>query len=148
MPITRDSVFVERVFNCTPDKLFSWLTRADKIVQWFWPNQFKALRAVSDLKINGNYGVELQKPDGSTFSIEGRYQEIEINKKIVYTYRYIGFNAEQPESTVSINLEALAGNKTKLRLVQKFDEGGHINENREVVWNAMFSSLHKILNAD
>lgn len=136
-----NKVFVSREFNCLPETLFQWLTEADRVVQWFWPNEFKALNATSQAWQGGSYRVELQKTTGEIFWVEGKYTEVLPYSKIVYEYRYVGLPGAQHSSVVQMIITALDDSRSKLNLTQEFGSGVQVSPNREKAWEAMLHQL-------
>ncbi|NQY08864.1 MAG: SRPBCC domain-containing protein [Flavobacteriales bacterium] len=138
---TSNTVYVSREFNCTKSKLFEWITQPDLISKWFGPKHLSVKNVTNELRVNGNYNIEMIKPDGSTFIIGGKYLEIEEPNKLKFSFAYVGLAETPPESTVEIILEEINATQTKLSLIQKFETVPADMENRTKAWEGMFFKL-------
>ena len=81
-------LFISRVINAPPEKLFRAWTEPDLIVQWFTPAPWKTVKAETDLRPGGASLIVMRGPDGNEFPNRGVYLEIIKNKKIVFTDAY------------------------------------------------------------
>lgn len=139
-------VRLNRVFSHPIELLFEALTDPNYIVQWFGPIGMTTLEAKIQLKIGGTYSFLIRKPDGSTFRMEGTYQEINRPSKIVFTVKYIGLN-ENPglHSVVTLALEEQGTNSTKVILKQVFNFTPTNLPKRTQSWESMFDRLGVLL---
>ncbi len=135
---TENKVYVERTFECDASTLFDWLTKPELIVQWFGPEGFSAGKVVSNPIVGGEYSIELSKGDLS-FTVFGRYTELEMSKRVKVTYRYDGL--ERPPSTVLFDLREKDQQRTALSMVQEFEVEVPDMSTRSKAWNFMFESL-------
>ena len=113
----------------------------DLISKWFGPKHLKVKNVKSDLRLHGEYRIELLKPDGTGFFIGGTYLKIEAPDHLKYSFEYSGLDNSPPDSTVDIALEELKPKRTKLSLVQKFEILPSDLKNRTKNWEAMFLVL-------
>lgn len=134
-------VSVSRLFNTSKSNLFRWLTDPGSISKWFGPKHLTIKNVENDLTINGNYSIELLKPDGKSFFISGTYLEIVEYDKLKFSFNYQGLEQLPPVSIVEIFIEEMSSSSTKLSLVQKFDTVPDDMENRTKSWENMFGKL-------
>jgi uncharacterized protein YndB with AHSA1/START domain len=107
-------LFISRVINAPPEKLFRAWTEPDLIVQWFTPAPWKTVKAETDLRPGGASLIVMRGPDGNEFPNRGVYLEIIKNKKIVFTDAYTKAwePSGKPFMTGVLTFEDLGG-KTK-----------------------------------
>lgn len=135
------TVYISRTFNASKNTLFKWLTQPDSISKWFGPRHLKIKNVENELRLSGNYSIELLKPDGTSFFISGTYTEIIEPDSLKFSFRYIGLSQVPPESIVHISLEEISPTNTKLFLIQKFETVPSDIENRAKAWENMFEKL-------
>ena len=97
-----DSFVLTRIFRATPDVIFAaWLDSATH-------TEIVGAESVIDPCVKGNFTIW----DGY---ITGSNEFLELNKKIVQTWRTNEFPDESPDSLLELELEEIT-NGTKLRL--------------------------------
>ncbi|NND34462.1 MAG: SRPBCC domain-containing protein [Saprospiraceae bacterium] len=143
--ITETSVYIERKFECAIDELFQWLVNPELVAKWFGPKQFSVTNVTNDLKIGGAFEIELTKYPDKVLVISGNYLEIEMPRKLVFTFHYGGFNNPPPDSVVTMLLEKISAESTQLFLEQKFAVAPTDLEQRDQAWRYMFSKLAQLL---
>ena len=141
MEANQDSIYISRRFNCTVHTLFKWLSEPELICQWFGPKHLKVVAVTTDLKIGGAYRIQLLKPDGVIFSIEGVYIEINEPSKLVFSFAYKGMSNTPPDSIVKIILNKVDSNNSNLSLIQSFESTPKDLYNRTKAWEIMFKRL-------
>ena len=138
---TLNKIYINRTFNCPSEQLFEWLVQPQLIAEWFGPKHFSISEVQVDLKIGGNYCIELLKPDGHHFFITGEYQKIENPNLIVFTFNYEGLTPLPPESIVIIKIEEKTQNQSNLILTQEFITIPSDMASRSATWEVMFFTL-------
>lgn len=138
---TANTIYINRKFNCPKLELFEWLTKPQLIAQWFGPKRLSVGHVQTDLKIGGEYRIELLKADGQHFFILGAYQKISRPDQLVFSFKYEGLSSAPPESLVKITIEEITPKQSHLYLMQEFKTIPTDMESRTAAWNAMFSEL-------
>jgi uncharacterized protein YndB with AHSA1/START domain len=73
----------------SPERVFRALTSSDDIVKWWGSDQvYRVTGWSSDLRVGGSWRSEGKNADGSPFSVEGKYLEIDPPRKLVLTWSY------------------------------------------------------------
>lgn len=142
---TQNKVYLQRVFNCTPEILFQWLIDPKRIVQWFGPQNTTVGAVSCNPVVNGQFSIELLRQTAPRFTCVGRYLTIEPPHKLVFTFAYDGLNS--PDSEVSILLTS-KGNQTHMAFTQSFETVPANMEKRTVAWEAMFTRMDEKITAD
>jgi len=75
-----------KIIPANPDIVFGMWTEPKKIKQWFGPADINCSKVIVDFKVGGDYIIDNLLPNGETLSIFGTYQEIIMDKKLVYSW--------------------------------------------------------------
>jgi uncharacterized protein YndB with AHSA1/START domain len=71
-----------------PDRVFRALT-SEEVVKWWGSDQvYRVTKWTSDLRVGGAWRSEGKSEDGTPFSVEGKYLEIDPPRKLVQTWSY------------------------------------------------------------
>ena len=140
--ITTTNIYISRTFNCSTKQLFDWMVNPKLLAKWFGPKHVSTGMIESDLKVGGNYRIELLKVQGNRFFIEGQYIEIEKPTKLVFSFKYEGLVNTPPDSVVTIIIEEIEPSISKLSLIQKFELAPPDVENKTKAWENMFEKLN------
>lgn len=98
-----------------PELVYRALTDPNELVQW-WGSEdmYKTTRWTSELRVGGRWRSEGRGADGSEFSVEGEYLELDPPRKIVHTWKpdWDGGNV----TTVTYRVEPIAdGSRVTVR---------------------------------
>lgn len=136
-----NKVFVNRTFNCSVERLFDWLVKPELLVKWFGPRHLSVGRVESDLRVGGQFSIELLRPEKESFFLEGEYLEIAVPSHLSYSYQYRGLANSFPDSTVRIELTPVSESQSELSFVQDFVSPPPQMETRAAAWEYMFGVL-------
>ena len=142
-----NSVYLQREFQCSAQRLFEWMTQAELLAQWFGPKNCKVTEARMDLRVGGDYFIRLERENGSGFSIRGKYLEISKPKSVHFSFAYEGLNGAPPESVVKITIEQLDERRSSLSLIQEFDSRPADMEKRTLAWEHMLLLVSELTKA-
>jgi uncharacterized protein YndB with AHSA1/START domain len=83
------SLTVRRTFQAPRDRVFRAWTNARELARWFAPSTDYSTKVPElDLKVGGNYKVEMHHKGGNINVVAGTYREIKPPEKIVFTWRW------------------------------------------------------------
>jgi len=127
-----DAVIIIRVFDAPVEKVWAAWTERDKIAEWWGPKDFTAPHIELDFRVGGKYLYAMHGPAGTPFDVDmwstGTFLEIVQLKKIAYVDSFAdaegnvvspeayGMKGMDRELHVTIEFEAVEGNKTKITL--------------------------------
>jgi len=141
---TVNKIVVSRKFNCPPAELFDWLIRPALIAQWFGPKHLSIGAVKTDIRVGGNYTIELLNSAAKSFFIKGKYIEISKPYRLVFTFHYFGLPSAPPDSFVKIKLETIAQNQSLLTLSQDFKHKPSDMDSRTNAWEHMLQKLETL----
>jgi uncharacterized protein YndB with AHSA1/START domain len=105
-PMTRGVTLVtKRTIRASAKCLFDAWTRPEQLVAWWGPRPVTCRAAEIDLRVGGRYRIVNALPDGATRAIEGTFEIIEPERKLVYTWRA----GEDQASRVTVLFESTPG---------------------------------------
>jgi uncharacterized protein YndB with AHSA1/START domain len=113
-----DSVIVlSRVFDAPRALVFEAFTKPEHLAQFWGPKGMRKAACTVDLRVGGEFRVDVQGPDGKIYPASGIYREIAPPERIVYAATTADDNpcgaGLPPRSIVTLRFESLGG-KTKL----------------------------------
>jgi len=81
----RGALVLSRLFDAPVARVFeAWSTPAN-LAKWWGPHGFTVPRCELDFRTGGAYRITMRAPDGSEQIVHGRYQEISVNRRIVFS---------------------------------------------------------------
>jgi uncharacterized protein YndB with AHSA1/START domain len=113
-----DSVIVlSRVFDAPRALVFEAFTKPEHLAQFWGPKGMRKAACTVDLRVGGEFRVDVQGPDGKIYPATGIYREIAPPERIVYAATTADDNpcgaGLPPRSIVTLRFESQDG-KTKL----------------------------------
>ncbi len=86
--VERGVILAEVEIAAPPERVFRALTTAADITAWWGaPGLYKTTKYAADLRPGGRWRSEGVADDGSAFSAEGEFREVEPPRRIVQTWR-------------------------------------------------------------
>jgi uncharacterized protein YndB with AHSA1/START domain len=143
MEIDRNhSIQITWKFPHPPAKL--WQAWTDPAIAKLWfgsdPNG-KGLEAKMDVRVNGSFSVTFANSDGSEFTCQGIYKEIEPYTRLVFTWGW-----ENPlTSTEQISLQFTPNDHGTLMTFKQINIDANTLHNYEEGWRSTFQKLEKAL---
>ena len=108
---------VKRTVNASCERVFKAWTNPDTLRKWFLSSPGSECKYSGvDLKIGGQYRVEVLDSDGDIIAASGIYKEIDPPNRLTFTLKWDVSSIENGETLVSINLADLGG-KTEITIV-------------------------------
>lgn len=137
------SIQISWNFPHPPAKVWRAWTEPSIAKLWFGsdPNG-KVLDAKLDAQVNGSFSVTFANSDGTEFTAQGIYKEIDEPKRLVFTWGW----ANQPEVDELITLEfSPDGDGTLMSFEQSNIAPSTTLHNYEEGWRSTFQKLEKAL---
>lgn len=137
---TNISARIERTFRASPAKVFRAWTQAEILKQWICPgDHIHVVDCTVDARVGGSYRIHMRDASGADHIVNGTYDEVVPNKKLVFSWAWI--TTPEKRSRVTVELSPAQGNGCHLILVHDrfHDDGareGHVRH-----WIAAFSTF-------
>jgi len=109
------SLTFERVFNVSRQAVYDAWTRKEALTQWFAPtSEMSTIMHQMELKVGGEYCVEMLEPDGTSHTTRGEYVVLNPFEQIAFTWKWES-DEMKIDSLVTIDLIE-QGESTKMIL--------------------------------
>jgi uncharacterized protein YndB with AHSA1/START domain len=107
---------IQRTLDASVERVYKAWTNPDEICKWFGCQDMSNCQVKQDLTVGGLYQFKMTiASDGVVITIDGVFQEIVPNKKLVYTWNSDSVEFPARDSVVSIEFIE-RGNKTEMIL--------------------------------
>jgi len=84
----KPSLTIVRRLKAPPQKVYAAWTRPELMARWWGPDAGPVLSAEADPRVGGRFRVVFQTLDGETHDCRGEYQEVEADRKLVFTWQW------------------------------------------------------------
>jgi uncharacterized protein YndB with AHSA1/START domain len=131
-----------RVYPVAPEKVWRAWTDPEALMHWFGPDEGKVALAETDLRAGGRFHVAFSTRDGEQHDVSGTYREVQLNRKLVFTWVW----KSTPERQSLVTLEfrpAGSGTGLTLRHEQFFDVAAR--DRHQQGWTGALAKLGRFL---
>jgi uncharacterized protein YndB with AHSA1/START domain len=105
-------------FEAPREKVFAAWTNPEALKRWWCPPGWYPLNIEIDLKEGGLYRFSMQRESGAqVITAHGVFLKVTVPSQLVYTWKWDGAFPDMPETCVTIEFRAIAG-ETELELRQ------------------------------
>ncbi len=147
----KDPVVAEALFRASPSRVYKAWTEPDQIMKWFGPEAGSLISADIDLRVGGKWRFVVGSDEGGLNTLQGTYQVIDPDNRIVFTWQHVrehadGSEEKTPESTVTVVFEA-HGKATRVHLRHEsiVKRDGRLSVTRG--WERTFTHLQALVEA-
>lgn len=131
-----------RTFDADPEFAFAAITHPDLIKKWFGPHGYTCPVVEVDLRVGGNYHIEMKTPEGELIKLNGVYNVVNPPNALEYTWQWDEPDAKQ--TMVKVKLST-SGGGTEVFVEQGEFASAESKEGHEQGWFASFDRLRKLL---
>jgi uncharacterized protein YndB with AHSA1/START domain len=136
------TVRLRKMVSAPIDRVYKAWTEPEQMHKWFGCQQMTGLNIEQDFRVGGNYRIEMICGD-AVMLVTGVFNEIEPNKKVVYTWTSNFPDCEARDSIVSVQFLA-KGNNTEVVLDHTNFDSDKTAEGHTEGWSFALESLHKL----
>lgn len=139
------SLTLKRRLKAPPARVYAAWTQAAQLAAWFGPGPVVSASAEIDLRVGGRFTARFQAEDGEKHEVGGVYQEIETDRKLVFTWAW--HSTPERESRVTVLLKP-DGAGTILTLIHEkfFDVGARDGHARG--WTGALDKIARLVERD
>lgn len=136
------TVEITRNLKAPVERVYKAWTDSDQMTKWLGCAETGSVKVQQDLRVGGAYRFDISLQDGSSVAMFGTYQEVETNRKLVYTWT--NTSEEYPAKDTLVTVEFIAkGEGTELTLrhsnLTEIAAQGHT-----LGWGASFDRFEKL----
>ena len=142
----RVGIELQRRFRASPERVFRAWTQPSALREWWCPAGWNAGEIEIDLRVNGDYRIEMRRAgqSGSGVSVSGRFIEVKPPERLVYTWRWEGAFAEMPETRLTLELRG-SENETLLTLRHDNFTDPSLRQQHRSGWMAACDRLERLM---
>jgi uncharacterized protein YndB with AHSA1/START domain len=140
----KPSLTLQHFYPVAPEKVWRAWTDPQALSRWFGPDGPQPVaHAELDLRVGGRFRVLFGGTDGKEHEVQGVYQEVVPNRRLVFTWVWPRTTPER-ESQVTIELrQAGRGTEIVFTHAQHHDEAAR--DGHRQGWSASFVKLEQFL---
>ena len=140
----RHGLRIERVFDAPKERVYRAFTESPLRSRWVRPaDDWQVPLTELEARVGGRYRDVFVAPDGTRFEESGVFHELRAGERLVYSCRFEGGGALEPEMRVTIDLHDLGDGKTRLTLEQTGSRERKNRDEQEQGWPAFLDQLAK-----
>lgn len=136
---SENRLIVRRILPVTPDRVFAAWTRPELVQRWLAPGPASVEEVDFDVRVGGSYRLAMVSPDGSRHCPSGVYEEIILDEKLVFSWRWD--HLDDLETRVTVELKPVGDSETELTLVHEGLIDTELRHKHEEGWNGCFDKL-------
>jgi uncharacterized protein YndB with AHSA1/START domain len=133
-----------RIFEADPEFVFNALTHPDLIKKWFGPHGYTCPVVEVDLRVGGNYHIEMKPPEGEIVKLNGTYTEVKPPNILEYTWKWDEPDAK--ETLVKVKFKQ-SGGQPEVSVQHGEFANEESREGHEQGWHASFDRLKEVVQA-
>ncbi|HEY4294917.1 MAG TPA: SRPBCC domain-containing protein [Paraburkholderia sp.] len=138
----KPSLTIVRRLKAPPARVYAAWTRPELMARWWGPDAGPVLSAEADPRVGGRFRVVFQTLDGETHDCRGEYQEVETDRKLVFTWQWV--TLPERRSLVTIQLRPVEeGTEMNFTHAQFFDEAAR--DGHQAGWSGAFEKLAALI---
>jgi uncharacterized protein YndB with AHSA1/START domain len=134
---------LRRTVAATREEVFRAWTDPDWLRQWFGSRDTSIPRADLDLRVGGEYRIELTSPEGSG-CLYGEYVEVKRPERLVYTFCWEGLPVAIADTLVTVELLDRDG-ATEVVVTHERQPSRGVREFHERGWTISLERLAELL---
>jgi uncharacterized protein YndB with AHSA1/START domain len=135
------SLEITRLIKAPCDRVYAAWTDPAQLRQWFGPATVQTDNLLADARVGGEFRWDLTNSDGEKMTVRGEYRELQLNKKIVFTWQWQDDeNWEEHVSVVTVELTDRNGD-TELRLTHEQLPSEESRDRHGEGWNSVLDKL-------
>ncbi|REE21872.1 uncharacterized protein YndB with AHSA1/START domain [Paraburkholderia sp. BL27I4N3] len=138
----KPSLTIIRRIKAPPARVYAAWTRPELMARWWGPDAGPVLSAEADPRVGGRFRVVFQTLDGETHDCRGEYQEVETDRKLVFTWEWV--TLPERRSLVTIRFRPIEeGTELHFHHAHFFDEAAR--DGHQTGWTGAFEKLDALL---
>ncbi|KXU83727.1 ATPase [Paraburkholderia monticola] len=138
----KPSLKIVRRLKASPARVYAAWTRPELMARWWGPDAGPVLSAEADPRVGGGFRVVFQTLDGETHDCRGEYRQVEVDRKLVFTWEWV--TLPERRSLVTIQLRPLeAGTEMTFTHAQFSDEAAR--DGHHAGWSGAFEKLDSLV---
>ncbi len=140
---TTTSLRLTRVIQASRERVFSAWTLPDQMKEWAAPEGIAIQEAHVDLKVGGNYHIQMRTPEGVEHNARGTYKEVDPPNRLVYTWRWAETDHDVGETLVTVEFNEM-GDATEIVLTHERFPSSEARDSHDQGWVSCLNRLEAV----
>jgi uncharacterized protein YndB with AHSA1/START domain len=136
---------ITRIFDAPVARVWRAWADLEETSKWLGPGDWSGKMTSSNVNPGGSYRIDMRHKDGNAMAVVGVFREIVPEKKLVYTWAWLGENGKPGRETVVTVTFRAVGDKTELTLRHEGFDGREARDSHQGGWNGCFDKLDAVL---
>jgi uncharacterized protein YndB with AHSA1/START domain len=135
---------VERTFDAPAQDVFDAWTNPEVLRRWWGAEPTDRVPVAEvDLRVGGAYRLAMERPDGTTHTVQGEYREVSRPRRLVYTWAWV--EADGSKGHASIVTVHFRGEGARTTVVIEHSElpSAESRERHAQGWSACLANLER-----
>ena len=137
---TSTSLRLTHVINASRERVFSAWTVPAQMKQWSAPEGVAVQEAHVDLKVGGNYHIQMLGSEGVEYNARGTYKEVDPPNRLVYTWGWDEKEHDVGETLVTVEFNDL-GDATEIVLTHELFPNAEARDDHDQGWVSCLNRL-------
>ena len=129
---------LHRRIDAPVETVYAAWTDPDLLSQWLAPDDAVVARAVAEVRVGGQFLLEMHGKDGGKWVTQGRYREVVPNRRLVHTWCWDG---SDHESLVTVEFEPGGPGTTRLTVTHSRLASSEARDDHERGWSSCLAKL-------
>jgi uncharacterized protein YndB with AHSA1/START domain len=112
MPADGLSLELTRRLAAPRARVFDCFARADLLAQWWGPRGFTIPSIDFIPRVGATYRIEMRPPDGDAFELTGTFREVDVPRRLAFTFQWEPADPDDEETLAQITFEAIDDSTT------------------------------------
>ena len=139
------SLRLVRIIKAAPEKVFAAWTDPQALKRWMAPSDdMEVTVAETDLETGGRYRIVMREPDGTEHRVGGVYRDIELGRKLAFTWAWE--STPERETLVTVELPK-NGAGTELTLTHTKFADQQSRDMHDQGWTGCIGRLERLMAA-
>jgi len=122
-PHSDTTLRLTRTFAAPRERVFAAWTDPEALKRWWDTPMFACVAAEADPRAGGSYRVSFRvKESGAVVTVAGTYREVTPPERLVYTWRWEEWEAETPDTLVTVEFREAGGGTELLLTHERFPD--------------------------
>lgn len=144
--LTDGTLALKRELPAAPAVVVGAFADPNRFAAWFGPTGYSVASVEFTPRVGERYRIEMQPPDGEHFYVTGEVREVDVPRRLAFTFRYEEPHADDVETQVTLSFRD-RGESTEV----DFTQGPFITAARLALhrdgWSDSFDKLERFLSA-
>lgn len=130
-----------RTFGAAPDRVFEAWTQPEHMKRWACPEGAQLEVVEVDLRVGGAYTLGMRTSEGLTHTAYGTYREVDVPRKLVYTWDWKEEDQRMGETLVTVLFNDAPDGGTEVVLTHEGFPAEEAKAGHEEGWGSCFTKL-------